>query len=983
MLTAAPRDRLLRTLADAPLAALVGHAGAGKTVALHAALSDHDGAVVHRSAAELHAAGLNRDLGAVSGRLRSTTRRVLLAIDDLERTPVTTQAALAEAIAAWPAPHRLLLAGRRLPPQVQAVLDRRDARIVDADELRFDDDELLAVFGGRVARHLDVAELRLLADRCGGWPAVIDRTARRLRTAFAGDDPARGQLVGRLIRDPVDLREELGVLLDAVPGDELRRSVIGLAGLPGFDDVMCRELGLVAGVDGVRDLGLPVEKVGTGLWAVAEPLRALLAPEVPDAAFTRSAARRYLELDHLDEAVQVLAAGGNEDALAATLAQLPPSEVGRIDPARHAAAVGALASTVLAEHPQILVQLADGELVAGRLDDHRDTIGQARRLIDRYPHAAAPAARLEVLAAELSLRVDALDGGESDVEVAALLAEPALPPIARARLLGGLGRASTQAGTATALRRGARLLERSAQLFAQAGAVSRAAMSLAGAATWGNVPLGRYRVALEQLDRALRLTRNHPRARLAVLPHRAFVLIDLGRYAQAESDLTELRCSAYAEDPFGNERSAVLSRWGAARIASQRGDAAATWAACHAVASSEVSVDAPHGAGFQADAAELLARVGCEREAEAFLEQAEARDHGHRAPVAMAAFVVAAHRGDARRLTSSLRRLEDQVTVEPRDRWRVSLLRAHVRHLEGDPEVGALVAAAFEQAAQLGHPDLPMIREPEIARELLALGAAHSASAAELTEHDDVRVEVLGGLRVERAGTTIRPRGRTGELLAFLALHERCATVHRVVDVLWPDSDPPRGRERLRTVLSRVRRSCGALLERRGDTIHLRDHVRVDVEEFLALTDQARSPIVGPQRAAAAAIETYAGAAVPELGDRSWVVAAQRHLEQRLLAMHDLLIETAQADGRLDEAIRLAEAASTIDDTAEHHHLAISRLLAEQGRHRQALQRLEHARAALATHDLAPSDELARLDAYLRRNESFAGEAPAASTADP
>ena len=149
------------------------------------------------------------------------------------------------------------------------------------------------------------------------------------------------------------------------------------------------------------------------------------------------------------------------------------------------------------------------------------------------------------------------------------------------------------------------------------------------------------------------------------------------------------------------------------------------------------------------------------------------------------------------------------------------------------------------------------------------------------------------------------------------------------------------------------------------------------------MTDQARSPIVGPQRAAAAAIEIYAGAAVPELGDRSWVVAAQRHLEQRLLAMHDLLIETAQADGHLDEAIRLAEAATTIDDTAEHHHLAISRLLAEQGRHRQALQRLEDARAALASQGLTPSDELARLDAYLRRNESFGADPRAARTADP
>lgn len=189
------------------------------------------------------------------------------------------------------------------------MMDRRDARIVDADELRFDHDELLAVFGGPVTRHLEIAALRLLADRCGGWPAAIDRTARRLPTAFEVSDPARHELVGRLIRDPVDLCAEFGLLLDAVPSDELRRSVIELAGLPGFDDEMCREIGLVAGVDAVRDLGVPVEEAGAGLWAVAEPLRALLAPDALDAAFAGSAARRYLELDPLDAALQVLAAG--------------------------------------------------------------------------------------------------------------------------------------------------------------------------------------------------------------------------------------------------------------------------------------------------------------------------------------------------------------------------------------------------------------------------------------------------------------------------------------------------------------------------------------------------------------------------------------------------------------------------------------------------------------------------------------------------
>lgn len=98
MVAAAPRARILRAVVVEPLAALVGHAGAGKTVALHAVLADHDGPVVQLSAADADPARLSGRIDAARGELRSTTRTVLLAIDDLERTPAASEATLAELI---------------------------------------------------------------------------------------------------------------------------------------------------------------------------------------------------------------------------------------------------------------------------------------------------------------------------------------------------------------------------------------------------------------------------------------------------------------------------------------------------------------------------------------------------------------------------------------------------------------------------------------------------------------------------------------------------------------------------------------------------------------------------------------------------------------------------------------------------------------------------------------------------------------------
>ncbi len=76
---------------------------------------------------------------------------------------------------------------------------------------------------------------------------------------------------------------------------------------------------------------------------------------------------------------------------------------------------------------------------------------------------------------------------------------------------------------------------------------------------------------------------------------------------------------------------------------------------------------------------------------------------------------------------------------------------------------------------------------------------------------DRIEIRLLGPLRVRRSdGSLVDPREwrthKTAELLMLLALHAgEPVPTHRLLEALWPDADPDRGRASLRTALSRLR----------------------------------------------------------------------------------------------------------------------------------------------------------------------------------
>ena len=988
------RPRLVELSSTGGVVVLEAPAGAGKSTLVRDLADAHDGPTLRvelredgtgpnelqrllqdasrRSGLNELAAGLEQAPDAavarlITGWVDAQAEPTLLIIDDLQRADIPLQTLLAEVVGAWTPSHQLVLAGRRLPDGLREVATGHADVHVGPAELRFDAVEARALLGPGLLDRPDRAEVALLTERCDGWAAALVLAANQLQRAQQQGPDALDTELAHLLSASVTLPQLLDELLADVPPG-LRVTIRDLAALPYLDDELVEAAGVPDGAVTMAAVGLPIVSDGPTRWQFPDSIRDVLANDVPGEPLARIAAAHYLTLDDGSAAMRVLRRARLDADLAKLLAELPPRLSGTLDAGEQAAAVNSLPPPLLAAHPHILIHLADTYIVAGDQASYRRSIQRARELIGGagLEDPDLPPVALEVLAADLTMRAVATDDDRLVPTIEELLLRPTLPPMARGRLLGALGRAMASRRTVPDLRAALTHIDQAAQVYDRQGATIHATAIRAIGATYVAWPLGDYDAALELLDGALQATRGSLRARVAILPFRAFVLIDLGRYAEAEATLSELRRTATTVDALGNDRSAAFARWGAAKLASQRDDADGTWAACHAVEHAEVAVDTGHGAFFLADAAQLLARVGRHDDARRLITAAHERDPGTTPLVTTAALAVAAHGGALADVEAALTQLDDGRAVEPRERWRVTMLHAYACHRAGDARAGALAAAAFEQAGQLGMGDLPMIREPQMAQALLPLAMRSSASARDAASHQGARVRLFDRYEVVIDGTTIEPTGRPGQLLALLVLRDGQLPVEQAIDLLWPDTDLKRGRERLRTVLRRLRREVGELIERHEHTLRLVDGVHADTHEFLVFVEQARHD--RDDDAASAALALYRGDLAASLGADEWAEENRRRLRLHALGLVDLLVATAEQEGRLDDAVRLLRDATVREPLDEQRQLVLARLLAEQGRRSSALRVLTDARAALQAAGLVPGAELERFEAYLRRD---------------
>lgn len=164
-------------------------------------------------------------------------------------------------------------------------------------------------------------------------------------------------------------------------------------------------------------------------------------------------------------------------------------------------------------------------------------------------------------------------------------------------------------------------------------------------------------------------------------------------------------------------------------------------------------------------------------------------------------------------------------------------------------------------------------------------------------------VNVLGHFDVwhgDRDATP--PSGRPSELVQLLAVNGGRLHREQVIDALWP-GDPVRiGILRLRNVLSRCRARTGPLIGRRRHMLILAPPHRIDLTEFLRLSEHAiRHADRDPTEALTAGTQALMLHRGPLLQDdpyAEWAQEARRQTEQR----RRLLLEAlAHVNTRLDD----------------------------------------------------------------------------------
>ena len=161
----------------------------------------------------------------------------------------------------------------------------------------------------------------------------------------------------------------------------------------------------------------------------------------------------------------------------------------------------------------------------------------------------------------------------------------------------------------------------------------------------------------------------------------------------------------------------------------------------------------------------------------------------------------------------------------------------------------------------------------------------------------------------------------------YVAVRGGRTSADELVEALWPDAEPGRGRTRLRNVLARLRQD-GELLVRDGDEIALPAGCVVDAGLFQEQSEAALAGKGDPQAAA----ELYAGELLP--GDRyqDWTSGPRERLRTRYLALLDRLAELAAGRGEVDEALSWWERALDVEPYDEDRYIAMASLLVSAGR---------------------------------------------------
>jgi len=237
-----------------------------------------------------------------------------------------------------------------------------------------------------------------------------------------------------------------------------------------------------------------------------------------------------------------------------------------------------------------------------------------------------------------------------------------------------------------------------------------------------------------------------------------------------------------------------------------------------------------------------------------------------------------------------------------------------------------------------------------------ATGLAREARSAEFAmsrreESQGLVIKTLGGFDVVVAGSAApRPVWQSKvarEILwMLLAARGRPITRETLIDRLWPDDDMSKASNRLSVALSTIRKVLDPkgsepndhIMADRDSVRFSRDHVVVDVEEFLEEANQGRRALATGDRDRGLALlraaeERYVGEFLEEEPYADWAISLREEARAEYLSIAETLALAATEEGDHDGASRRYLRMLERDPFNEPAHLGLIVAMRRSGRH--------------------------------------------------
>ncbi len=523
-------------------------------------------------------AAMSEELGAPDAALEALAdwlageqEPVIVIVDDAHHADRDASTLLARFAADLPDQHRLLIVGRGPAPGLEQLARLPRAISLDTSDLAFTADEVAQLAHDQAGIDLDPGEAESLRRATGGWVAAVVLAIGRL-----ADAQDRSGELRELTEQASILAHLVGELLESLDAP-VRAGVVQLAHLP----LISSDVGAAASGGRVPDLigqvlaaGVPLARVREGWWELAGGVQELLVEVAPlDRDVAAAAADVYVEAGEDRAALTVLLRAELAERAAALVAGLSSDRLDRLDHSELGALVEVLPADALERHPRVLIHYARACQPAAQVQARNAALERARSLAG----AADGPVRREI---EVEIGLDLIRDErpeEAEALVSAVLAECSDSELAtKARGLDALGRIAALRGDDESLREAETLLSQALVLCRALGEEGWAAQVLIALVDRIYFARAQYDLAMQRVDELLHGLTGRSGHRAVVLTFRAQVLIDCGRFAEAESTLAEARRLI---DLSGDQRAAGYVAWDESRLASQRGDAAGTLAA--------------------------------------------------------------------------------------------------------------------------------------------------------------------------------------------------------------------------------------------------------------------------------------------------------------------------------------------------------------------------------------------------------------------